>query len=139
MTTENKLLNITSDDVAIETDINKLLEWRRALHKSVHDLKTRLYALQQEMNINQTEEIKSRFIRSSDARNYNIEFIEIINARIRELRGTIYKKDSPHKEKAKRYLNYLKEFKKIAKENLSEDIFNELSKKAQINSNWDID
>ena len=42
---ENKILNITSDDVFKETDITILLDWRRTLLQAAREMKDRLRVL----------------------------------------------------------------------------------------------
>ena len=120
---ENKILNITSDDVLKQTDITILLDWRRILLQAAREMKDRLCVLHADLDKNHSEELKSRYIRTSDARSYNLAFVDIINQQIRQIRGTIVKKEIPTKYKAKEYIKYLKTFRTLVKESI-EYIFN---------------
>lgn len=55
---ENKILNITSEDVLKKTDIDTLLEWRRTLLQSINEMKSRLFLLKAELDKNASEELK---------------------------------------------------------------------------------
>ena len=51
-------------------------------------MKSRLFLLKAELDKNASEELKSKYIRTSDARNYNLAFVDVINGQIREIRKT---------------------------------------------------
>ena len=133
---ENKILNITSDDVLKETDITILLDWRRTLLQSAREMKDRLRVLKADLDKNRSEELRSRYIRTSDARSYNLAFVDIINQQIRQIRGTIIKKDIPTKYKAKENIKYLKTFRTLVKESIDEEFFQSLDNLAKERSGW---
>ena len=41
-------------------------------------MKSRLFLLKAELDKNASEELKSKYIRTSDARNYNLAFVDVI-------------------------------------------------------------
>lgn len=133
---ENKILNITSDDVLKQTNITILLDWRRTLLQAAREMKDRLRVLHADLDKNHSEELKSKYIRTSDARSYNLAFVDIINQQIRQIRGTIVKKEIPTKYKAKEYIKYLKTFRTLVKESIDEELFQSLDNQAKELSNW---
>ena len=133
---ENKILNITSEDVLKKTDIDTLLEWRRTLLQSINEMKSRLFLLKAELDKKASEELKSKYIRTSDARNYNLAFVDVINGQIREIRGTNMKRYNP-KYKAKDYIDYLKTFRNLVKNTIDEDLFQTLDNQAKELSGFD--
>lgn len=128
---ENKILNITSEDVFKETNIDTLLDWRRTLLQSINEMKSRLFILKAELDTDTSEELKSKYIRTSDARKYNLAFVDVINQQIREIRGTKLKKDTPSKFKARYYIEYLKTFRSLVKNAIDEDLFEALDNQAK--------
>lgn len=135
---DNRILNITSDDVLKEKDLDILIEWRRSLLHAINDMKARLRLINNDMQIENSEELKSKYIRTSDARNHNIAFVDVINLQIREVRGTKMKRE-PNKHKAKEYIEYLKLFRKLVKNAIDEELFNSLDNQAKNLSDWDRD
>ena len=80
--------------------------------------------------------MKSKYIRTSDARNYNLAFVDVINGQIREIRGTNMKRYNP-KYKAKDYIDYLKTFRNLVKNTIDEDLFQTLDNQAKELSGFD--
>jgi hypothetical protein len=134
---ENKILNITSEDVLKETNIDTLLEYRRTLLQSINEMKSRLFILKTELETDTSEELKSKYIRTSDARKYNLAFVDVINQQIRVIRGTILKRNTPSKFKAKYYIEYLKTFRNLVKSTIDEDLFETLDNQAKEISGFD--
>lgn len=134
---ENKILNITSEDVLKETNIDTLLEWRRTLLQSINEMKSRLFILKTELETDTSEELKSKYIRTSDARKYNLAFVDVINQQIRVIRGTNLKRNIPSKFKAKYYIEYLKTFRNLVKSTINEDLFETLDNQAKEMSGFD--
>lgn len=134
---ENKILNITSEDVLKETNIDTLLEWRRTLLQSINEMKSRLFILKTELETDTSEELKSKYIRTSDARKYNLAFVDVINQQIRVIRGTNLKRNIPSKFKAKYYIEYLKTFRNLVKSTINEDLFETLDNQAKEVSGFD--
>lgn len=128
---ENKILNITSEDVFKETNIDTLLDWRRTLLQSINEMKSRLFILKAELDTDTSEELKSKYIRTSDARKYNLAFVDVINQQIREIRGTKLKKNVPDKFRAKYYIEYLKTFRNLVKDTIDESLFEALDNQAK--------
>lgn len=60
---------------------------KRTLQNKINELKVRLEVARKEYQTLNSEENKSILIRTSDARNYNIAFLELLNARIKKLRN----------------------------------------------------
>lgn len=125
---ENKILGITSEDVLAETDIKVLLEWKRKLKLHLSEMKNRLILYKQDLEGRRDEELYSKFIRTSDARNYGVAFLDILTTRIRELRGTLSK---PKDKNFGKYMDYLKAFRKLVKKEISDELFNELDNRAK--------
>ena len=134
---ENKILNITSEDVLKETNIDTLLEWRRTLLQSINEMKSRLFILKTELETDTSEELKSKYIRTSDARKYNLAFVDVINQQIRVIRGTNLKRNIPSKFKAKYYIEYLKTFRNLIKSTIDEDLFETIDNQAKEISGFD--
>lgn len=132
---ENRILNITSDDVLKERDLDTLIEWRRTLLHAINDMKARLHLIKKEMDEGGTEDLKSKYIRTSDARNHNIAFVDVINLQIRDVRGTKIMR-GPNRYKAKEYIEYLKTFRKLVKDFINEEQFKYLDNQAKELSNW---
>jgi len=133
---ENRILNITSQDVSKETDLSILLSWRTTLREATNSMKMRIYILKGELDEFKDEESKSKVIRTTDARNHAISFIDIINTRIRELRGTINKKNSQQGFSSGGYMKYLKAFRTLAKEKIDEPLFQEIDENAKKLTGW---
>nr|DAK18085.1 MAG TPA: hypothetical protein [Caudoviricetes sp.] len=134
---ENRILNITSDNVLNEKDIDVLIGWRRTLLQAINEMKDRLYLYKTELETNYSKDLESRYIRTSDARNHNIAFVDVINLQIRDVRGTKIKRNANFK--AKEYIEYLKTFRKLVKESISEELFKSLDQQAKEISDWDRD
>lgn len=117
----NKVLNITSDDVENQKDLQILLDWKRTLQNKINELKVRLEVARKEYQTLNSEENKSILIRTSDARNYNIAFLELLNARIKKLRN---------KNGLGDHIQNLRNFKAVAKEKLSEELYEEIKRLA---------
>ena len=136
---KNLILDITSEDVAKEKDIDVLVGWRRTLLQAINEMKDRLYLYKTELKENYSKDLESRYIRTSDARNHNIAFVDAINLQIREVRGTKIKKEIPTKYKAREYIEYLKAFRKQVKESIDEELFLSLDNQAKELSGWNKD
>ena len=117
----NKVLNITSDDVENQKDLQILLDWKRTLQNKINELKVRLEVARKEYQTLNSEENKSILITTSDARNYNIAFLELLNARIKKLRN---------KNGLGDHIQNLSNFKAVAKEKLSEELYEEIKRLA---------
>lgn len=136
---ENRILNITSDDVLKENDLDVLISWRRTLLHAINDMKARLHVINREMEEDNSEDLKSKYIRTSDARNHNIAFVDAINLQIREIRGTKINRGAVTKFKAKEYIQYLKTFRALVKSVVDEELFESLNKQAKELSGWNND
>jgi hypothetical protein len=100
-------------------------------------MKSRLFILKTELETDTSEELKSKYIRTSDARKYNLAFVDVINQQIRVIRGTILKRNTPSKFKAKYYIEYLKTFRNLVKSTIDEDLFETLDNQAKEISGFD--
>lgn len=125
---ESKILGITSEYVLVETDIKVLMEWKRVLKLNISEMKGRIITYRKVLEDRRDEELYSKFIRTSDAKNYAVAFLDIINTRIRELRGTLNKPKSTNFGK---YCDYLKAFRKLVKNEISDELFEKLDNRAK--------
>lgn len=129
----SKNINKTSQDVQDETDIKTLIEWRTLLQDDINQMKSRILLLRKEIQINHSEELKSKYIRTNDAKQHCAIFLDIVNTRIREIRGNIDQKRNrgANKKQVGKYIDYLKTFRKLVKEKFGEEIFQQLDLEAK--------
>lgn len=121
----NKILEITSEDVMNQKDLIILNEWKRVLIEKIDGMKTRIKILDAEFKQNSSEENKSNFIRTNDARKHNQSFLDIICKRIKSIKK---KNGSGFGRKIKSYIN----FKNIAKEVLPSELYDEINLRAKL-------
>lgn len=130
---ENRLINKTSQDVQNETDIKVLIEWRRDLQDFIMRMKSRLLLMSEEMKNDNSAYLKSKYIRTIDAKKHCCIFLDLVNLRIREIRKNVYSIRSHGTEKRQvgKYIDYLKAFRKVVKEEYGEEVFQQLDLKAK--------
>ena len=121
----NTTLNITSEDVEKEKEIKILQEWKNILYFKSKEINARLETVKINYSKENTEENKSKYIRTSDAKTHNSKFLNIIEDRIRILK----KKNGQNMSK---YIQNLVNFKDIAKQLLAEDLYEEINVKAKL-------
>lgn len=121
----NTTLNITSEEVEKEKDVKILQEWKNTLYFKSKEINARLETVKIDYSKENTEENKSKYIRTSDAKAHNIKFQNIIEDRIRFLK----KKNGQNMSK---YIQNLVNFKDIAKQLLDQDLYEEINVKAKL-------
>ena len=115
----NDFRNVAADQ---KREVGKFLnELKEATQNKINELKVRLEVARKEYQTLNSEENKSILIRTSDARNYNIAFLELLNARIKKLRN---------KNGLGDHIQNLRNFKAVAKEKLSEELYEEIKRLA---------
>jgi hypothetical protein len=121
----NTILNVSSEDVNAENDLKILSEWKNVLTQKNNEIKVRLETARIEYHNDNSEKNKSILIRTSDARNHNVSFINIIDNRIKQIK-------KQNGQGMSKYIQNLINFKEIAKLILPEDLYEEINLKAKL-------
>lgn len=120
----NKYLGITSIDVENETDSSKILEWHESLLEKNRQLKARKKIRYKEFLETKSKESERSYMQISDLINENKIFLSILFKKRSNLKIERRLTHSMHFEE-------LKCFRQIAKQVLSEELYEHLKMKAR--------
>ena len=111
----NKKLNITDEDISIQSDISVLTEWRNSVNIELVDAKRRLLLAENPDEMKRIE--TSRF--------YLVKFQMLLENRIKQL-----------KYDSKKDVLLMRKFMKVAKEVLTKEQYEDILEKAKEISNY---
>lgn len=131
-----RILNISTEEISNQTDIEILKEWRATLLENIKSIKTKIQELEYIYNQNPTKENFVACVRARDARKHNTPYLVLLEQQIKKARDKIKKENGVH---GKNFVIGLMCFKDAAKELLSEEIYQQIKEAAQERQKLTID